>query len=109
MADEGEARPPEESRPSMQAAGPAELILDAQDEFADAEGRLYRVRVYGAERADGTWIGWIAFAALDGEVLLQTGRETTQSSWQELRYWAGGLEPVYFQGAFARAPNPCAQ
>jgi hypothetical protein len=34
---------------------------------------------------------------------LRTGQETTQPSRETLDYWAGGLEPVYLQGAMTRA------
>jgi hypothetical protein len=34
---------------------------------------------------------------------LTTGRETVQSSEDALGYWARGLEPVYLDGALARA------
>jgi hypothetical protein len=35
--------------------------------------------------------------------VLRTGQETTQPSWRAIAYWASGLEPIYFEGAFARA------
>jgi hypothetical protein len=33
----------------------------------------------------------------------QTERETTQSSAEQVAYWASGLEPTYLEGALARA------
>ncbi len=54
--------------------------------------------------ADGTWIGWIEFHPLDGEgVFLRTSQETSQPNRAALAYWASGLEPIYFEGAFNRA------
>ena len=35
--------------------------------------------------------------------VLQTDRETTQSTLEGVAYWATGLEPIYFEGAFDRA------
>jgi len=35
--------------------------------------------------------------------VLTTERETTQPSREALLYWATGLEPIYLEGAFARA------
>jgi hypothetical protein len=63
----------------------------------------YLARVWGAQRDDGLWEGWIEFISADGIVRLSTGRETVQSSEDALGYWAGGLEPVYLDGALARA------
>jgi hypothetical protein len=34
---------------------------------------------------------------------LRTERETTQPDKAVLEYWATGLEPIYFEGALARA------
>ena len=68
------------------------------------DGANYRVRSYGAERPDGTWIGWIEFHPTDlTEPVLKTGQETSQPNQMDLEYWATGLEPVYFEGAFDRA------
>jgi hypothetical protein len=79
------------------------LIGTLPDGFVDADGMRYIVRLYGHRRVDDTWIGWIEFEAADTGVTLRTGRETTQSNREQLTYWASGLEPTYFDGAFARA------
>jgi hypothetical protein len=34
---------------------------------------------------------------------LRTGQETSQPNRDAVAYWAGGLEPIYFEGAFTRA------
>jgi hypothetical protein len=65
-------------------------------------GRTWRVHVLGARRDDERWIGWLEFVAVDGEVRV-TERETTQSSFEALVYWATGLEAVYLDGALARS------
>jgi hypothetical protein len=64
----------------------------------------YEARVYGAEREDGTWEGWIEFHPVDGSPnVLRTGQETSQPNRKTLEYWAGGLEPIYLDGALSRA------
>lgn len=74
------------------------------------DGTEYEARIYGAERADGTWAGWLEFHVVRGSgAVLRTGQETSQPSRHALDYWAGGLEPVYLDGAFERAsrsPRP---
>jgi hypothetical protein len=68
------------------------------------EGRRYRARVYGG-RAPGlsTWEGWFVFFPIGGGEPLPTDRETTQSKLEHVRYWAGGIEPLYLEGALDRA------
>ena len=38
----------------------------------------------------------------DGSLVLRSQRETTQRNLANLKYWAGGLTPVYLQGALER-------
>jgi hypothetical protein len=71
--------------------------LDAPD-----DGR-YTIRVDGEQRPDGTWVGWVTFTDPASGMMRRTGRETTQPTREALVYWASGLEPLYFEGAFARA------
>jgi len=81
-----------------------ELIHQHASPLLDAEGRTYAVVVFGEQRADGTWEGWIEFHPADiGQAILRTARETSQPNREALAYWATGLEPVYLEGAFARA------
>ena len=64
----------------------------------------YTVRSYGAERPDGTWTAWLEFEPEDAaKPTLRTDQETSQPNKEAVGYWATGLEPVYFEGAFARA------
>jgi hypothetical protein len=77
----------------------AELTVDVQD----AAGTRFVPRIFGRERADGTWEGWLDFVDPSSGSVLRTGRETTQSNREGVAYWASGLEPSYLEGAFARA------
>jgi len=64
----------------------------------------YIVYVCGRDREDGTWEGWLEFHPTDaGHPTLSTERETSQPNRTALEYWADGLEPVYLEGALARA------
>ena len=68
------------------------------------DGSRWEARVMGARRGDGTWAGWLEFRSLDepGRIA-RTGQETSQPDRRALVYWAGGLEPVYLDGALKRA------
>jgi hypothetical protein len=70
------------------------------------DGMRYRARVYGERRREGTWSGWLEFVPADGgraSSPLRTGQETSQPDRRAVEYWAGGLEPVYLEGALTRA------
>ena len=71
--------------------------------LVDGSGRRFVSHILGRPRGDGTWEAWIEFRSEDGRSLLVTERETTQPNRAAVEYWASGLEPVYFEGAFARA------
>jgi hypothetical protein len=82
----------------------AELIHEYTSRFQDEKGTTYAVRACGEARADGTWGGWLEFHPASGRgPVLKTDQETSQPSRVTLEYWASGLEPIYFDGAFARA------
>jgi hypothetical protein len=67
-------------------------------------GIRYRASVWGEQRKDGTWLGWLELAPDDGDHrALRTERETTQPNRRALEYWATGIEPVYLEGALVRA------
>lgn len=100
-----ETRPdaPSSTEPALtDVVGSPELIHEYVDPVRTADGKVFNVRAYGQARSDGTWVGWLAFAAADGS-LRRTSRETTQSSRDHLAYWAAGLQPSYFDGALLRA------
>ena len=64
----------------------------------------YTARILGDERPDGSWEGWIEFRPTDSNhPILSTERETSQPTLAALEYWSYGLEPVYLEGALARA------
>lgn len=68
-----------------------------------ANGRVLSVLAWGAPREDATvWEGWLTFFASDGAAW-RTPRETVQPNVDALVYWAGGLRPVYLEGALRRA------
>lgn len=80
------------------------LLQEYTTAVVGPDGTEYVVRSYGDERADGTWIGWLEFHPTDAtKPVLQTDQETSQPNQVGVEYWATGLEPVYFEGAFARA------
>jgi hypothetical protein len=82
----------------------AELLQEYLTEIIATDDTTYVVRSYGEERIDGTWTGWLEFKPLDAEKpTLRTPQETSQPNRTAVEYWASGLEPVYFEGAFERA------
>lgn len=87
----------------------ADLIHTHSARVSGPGGGLYEARIYGEPERGGTWKGWLEFrrvadrAEIDGPRVLRTDRETTQPDRRALDYWAGGLEPVYLEGAIARA------
>ena len=78
------------------------VLLEAPERII-ADGATYAIRVCGRPADDATWIGWMEFSSQDGRVTRRTDRETTQPNQDALLYWASGLEPIYFEGAFSRA------
>lgn len=81
----------------------AEELLEYENTVEDPEGGSWVARVLGAERSDGTWVGWIRFRDQSGQGPLETDRETTQPNRDDLLYWARGLTYFYLEGAMARA------
>ena len=82
----------------------AVLLQEYTVQVIGSDGTAYDVRSYGEERDDGTWTGWLEFDAVDAsKPSLSTEQETSQPNRTAIEYWATGLEPVYFEGAFSRA------
>lgn len=82
----------------------AELLQEYGTEVMGPDDTTYVVRSYGEERRDGTWIAWLEFEpTVPNKRRLQTKQETSQPNRGAVEYWATGLEPVYFEGAFQRA------
>ena len=81
-----------------------EVIQQYISQFHDKSGSAYAVTAYGEPTTNGTWAGWLEFHPIDKtKPVMCTERETTQPDRSALEYWASGLEPLYFEGAFARA------
>ena len=80
------------------------LIHEFTAAARDEDGHVYTARVFGRGRKGGTWVGWLEFTPRGtGVVVRRSPIETTQPSRDALVYWATGLEPVYLEGALARA------
>ena len=81
----------------------SELLYEHPTRVKNGE-TTYIARIYGEERSDGIWEGWLEFHPTEKDKpVLHTGQETTQPSRVTIEYWALGLEPVYLKGALARA------
>jgi hypothetical protein len=68
-----------------------------------SSGDVYVARAYAAQNAKSSWDGWLVFFPLSGGRALPTDRETTQPNIEAVAYWAGGLTPIYLEGALGRA------
>jgi len=88
---------------AVDLVGAPVLIHNFSDPLVGQDGTPYTVVAYGQARSDGTWIGWLEFVGPGRQTVRRSGRETTQSNREHLAYWATGLEPTYFEGAFSRA------
>jgi hypothetical protein len=87
----------------LDLAGMIVAIRSVPGRIGRLHGSIYRARVCGRPRDDGTWEGWLEFDPIDLGATLQTPRETTQPNRADLEYWATGLTPVYLEGALDRA------
>src|SRR5882762_3235687 len=87
-----------------------ELVHERLLELSDGQGTSFRrVLVYAARQPAGTWMAWVEFVSANGDKVVQTDRETTQSTLKGVAYWATGLQPTYFEGALDRALRRTAQ
>jgi hypothetical protein len=81
----------------------AMLIREHPAKISDGD-ITYIVRIYGEERIDRTWEAWLEFHPTDlTQPILRTDQETSQPNRVAIEYWADGLEPIYLEGALARA------
>ena len=81
-----------------------ELVHERDLAITDDDGTAYDcLRVYAYRQPGGTWAGMLEFLRADGAPPVRSERETTQSTAEAVAYWATGLEPLYFEGALARA------
>jgi hypothetical protein len=69
-----------------------ELIRQFSSLTQSNDGTMYVARVYGEQRRDRKWVGWIEFAPLSDKASLRTSGETEQSNRDALGNWAAGLE-----------------
>lgn len=85
----------------------AEVLRSVDDPITDEVG-MYHVRVVGrCCDEDGMWEGWLEFDRLDGSGETLVGPvESKQPEREHLEYWAGGLSPVFIEGALHRARSP---
>ncbi len=83
----------------------SELIHTHSARVRTTDGVEYVARIYGREeRPGGIWLGWLEFHPTNaGHPVLRTGTETSQPDFKALDYWAGGLQPLYLDGALHRA------
>ena len=81
------------------------IIHEFTTDVSDADGHVYRARAVGRPRKDrSVWEGWLEFWPRSGGGLVRRSPiETTQPNRDALEYWAGGIEPVYLEGALERA------
>jgi hypothetical protein len=77
------------------------LIHSFKASVSDETGRSWRATAYG-RLGDSLWLGWIVFTNEAGETV-ETDVETRQPDRVALEYWAAGVEPIYLDGALARA------
>jgi hypothetical protein len=81
-----------------------ELIHERLLDLRDGQGTEYRrIMVYAERQPAGTWVAWVEFVSANGDRVLQTDGETTQSTLKGVAYWATGLKRSYFEGALDRA------
>jgi hypothetical protein len=81
----------------------AEVLAEIDEHIIGPDGTHYLIEICGGQRPDGMWSGWLQFEAVGARETRRTGQETTQGSRDDLLYWASGLGPAYFEGAFARS------
>lgn len=79
------------------------MVHEFSSPVGQESGTEYTARVRGDEDHAGQWQGWIEFVSLDGDHVLATDRETSQSTYEHLEYWATGLSPLYLLMALERA------
>jgi len=81
----------------------ARVVRAIREPLVTTSGGVYTARICGRQRTEGVWDGWVEYEPNDGSPVLRTPRETTQPKLTDLEYWAGGLTPVYLEGALERA------
>jgi hypothetical protein len=83
------------------SANGGQLIHSFTTSVTDETGTRWRAQAYGRP-GENLWLGWIVFTNEAGETV-ETEIETTQPDRAALEYWTSGVEPIYLDGALARA------
>lgn len=83
----------------------AEVLVEFDAVLGGLGGR-YVPRACARLNSDGLWEGWLEFTNVETGIVVRTGRETTQPTRDDTRYWATGLSRVYLEGALERALTP---
>jgi hypothetical protein len=84
----------------------AVTLRSFDDPVTDQLG-TYHARVVGRLAEDKMWEGWLEFEPLKPKGNVIVGPvESRQPEREHLEYWAGGLTPVFVQGALHRAQHP---
>ena len=87
----------------------AEVLVSFTAPTRARDGDLYWGRAMGRMAPDGMWQGWVEFVKAGDDEVVNTGRETSQPTHADLRYWALGLTQTFLEGALNRALTPAAQ
>jgi hypothetical protein len=84
----------------------AEVLRSIDDPITDEVGS-YHARVVGRLAEDHMWEGWLEFDPIgsDGDTIVGPV-ESRQPEREHLAYWAGGLSPIFIEGALHRARRP---
>jgi hypothetical protein len=90
--------------PARSVSAPkAGLVHEYANPVRSSDGRSWVAQAWADQLPRGGWEGWFAFLPDDGGEPVWTDAETTQGRLAWLRHWAAGIEPVYLEGALARA------
>jgi hypothetical protein len=87
----------------------AEVLVSFTAPTKSRGGDLYWGRAMGRLAPDGMWQGWVEFVRAGDDEVVNTGRETSQPTHADLRYWALGLTQTFLEGALNRALSPAPQ
>jgi hypothetical protein len=79
------------------------FVHQHSDYISSADSGRYVAQVYAGERTDHSWEAWLVFFPYKGDEFVTTDPETTQSSFDAVRYWASGLTHRYYEAALEHA------
>jgi hypothetical protein len=87
----------------QRAAPNTHLVHVYKKSIRSPDGRTWVAQAWANKLLRGEWRGWFAFLPDDGGEPAWTDPETTQARLAWIRYWASGIQPLYLEGALARA------